>query len=333
MRIAYGIAALIGSCVCAAASGALVVAKDGSGDFRSVQAAVDATPTTGGVIRIRPGLYEEKIVIEKSKLQLIGMGVDPGQVVLSFRLSAADAGGTFKSASTTVTGDDFVAENLTFENSFSRSHGLAQQGSQAVALRVTGDRAIFRRARFLGYQDTLYATTSGCMNGPDGCKPARQYFEDCYIEGNVDYIFGDALAYFENCEIHSLAHDTIAITAQSKVRPDEKSGYVFNHCRLTAESGAKKVYLGRPWRSYASVVFLNTYMGPEIVPAGWLEWVQGGHPSLPTAFYAEHNSQGPGANRTERDPHSVQLTAEQARKYEARTFLAGDDGWDPARTR
>jgi pectin methylesterase-like acyl-CoA thioesterase len=322
------------ACCCSlvAAAGPVVVAQDGSGDFRSVQAAIDAS-SPGAVIRIRPGTYEEKIVIDKPKIQLLGIGADPSKVVLSFNLSAGTAGGTFKSASTTVTGDDFVAENLTFENSFSRSHGLTPQGSQAVALRVTGDRAIFRRVRFLGYQDTLYATTSGCMNGPDSCKPARQYFQECYIEGNVDYIFGDALAYFENCEIHSLAHDTVAITAQSKVRPDEKSGYVFNHCSLTAEPGAKKVYLGRPWRSYASVVFLNSYMGPESVPAGWLEWVQGGRPSLPTVFYAEYNSQGPGANAAERDPHSVRLTAEQARKYEVRSFLAGDDGWNPTGVR
>ena len=310
----------------------VVVAKDGSGDFQTVQAAIDAASPAGAVIRIRPGTYIEKIVIEKPKIQLRGLGADPSQVVLSFNLSSGTAGGTFKSASTTVTGDDFYAENLTFENTFSRSRGLTQQGSQAVALRVIGDRAVFRHVRFLGYQDTLYATTAGCMNTAD-CKPARQYFEDCYIEGNVDYIFGDALAFFENCEIHSLAHAQIAITAQSKVRPEEKSGYVFNHCRLTAEAGADRVYLGRPWRSYASVVFLNTYMGSEIQPAGWLEWVQGGRPSLPTAFYAEYGSQGPGARPAERDPHSVQLTKEQAAKYQLPAFLAGDDGWDPAKVR
>ena len=294
---------LLASATSALAASPSTVAKDGSGDFRTVQAAIDAAPSAGATIRIQPGTYEEKITIDKPKIQLLGAGADPTQVVLSFNLSSGTAGGTSKSASTTVTGDDFTAENLTFENTFSRSHGLTQQGSQAVALRVTGDRAVFRRVRFLGYQDTLYAATSGCMNPGPVCKPARQYFKDCYIEGNVDYIFGDALAYFENCEIHSLAHDTVAITAQSKVRPDEKSGYVFNHCRLTAEHGAKKVYLGRPWRSYATVVFLKTEMGPEIMPAGWLEWVQGGQASLPTAYYAEYNSRGPGAN-----PPSASLT-------------------------
>lgn len=324
IAMAAGLAAMA-----AFAANPVVVSKDGSGDFQTVQAAVDAAPAAGAVIRIRPGTYEEKIVIDKAHIHLIGLGEKPAEVVLSFHLNAAAAGGTFKSASTTVTGDDFTAENLTFENTFSRGKPLAGEGSQAVALRVTGDRAIFRHDRFLGYQDTLYATTSGCMNAGAGCKPARQYFEDCYIEGNVDFIFGDALAFFENCEIHSLAHGVIAITAQSKQRADEKSGYVFDHCRLTAEAGAQKVYLGRPWRSYASVVYLNTYMGPEIVPAGWLEWEHGG-PSLPTSFYAEYNSTGPGAKPEARDSHSVQLTAEQAKKYERKEFLRGDDGWDPA---
>jgi len=316
-------------CMAASAAEPVVVAKDGSGDFQTVQAAIDAAGPAGAVIRIRPGTYEEKIVIDKAKIQLRGLGADPSQVVLTFHLSSGTAGGTYKSASTTVNGDDFYAENLTFENTFSRSKPLSE-GSQAVALRVTGDRAVFRRVRFLGYQDTLYATTAGCMNGDAGCKPARQYFEACYIEGNVDFIFGDALAFFEKCEIHSLAHSMIAITAQSKQRAEEKSGYVFDHCRLTAEAGADRVYLGRPWRSYASVVYLNTYMGPEIVPAGWLEW-EHGKPSLPTAFYAEYNSQGPGAKPAERDSHSMQLTAEQAKKYELRAFLAGNDGWDAAK--
>jgi pectin methylesterase-like acyl-CoA thioesterase len=308
----------------------MVVAQDGSGDYRTVQEAIDAAGPDGVLIQIRPGTYEEKIVIEKPKIQLRGLGRNPSDVVLTWSLSSGTAGGTFKSASTTVTGDDFYAENLTFENTFSRNRPLTA-GSQAVALRVTGDRAVFRRVRFLGYQDTLYATTSGCMSPEGVCKPARQYFEDCYIEGNVDFIFGDALAFFDRCEIHSLAHDIVAITAQSKQRRGERSGYVFDHCRLTAEPGAESVYLGRPWRAYASVVFLNTYMGPEVDPAGWLEWEHDGKTSLPTAFYAEYRSSGPGANPAARDSHSRQLTESEAKNYELKKFLAGEDGWDPTR--
>jgi pectin methylesterase-like acyl-CoA thioesterase len=309
--------------------GQVTVALDGSGDFRTVQAAVDAAPAEGSVIRIRPGLYHEEITVAKSHIQFRGLGSDPKQVVLSFDKSAGTAGGTGKSQSVSVTGDDFYAENLTIENTFSRGRPLKQEGSQAVALRVRGDRAVFRHIRLLGYQDTFYADGKGCDSEQGPCRPARQYFADCYIEGNVDFIFGDAVAFFERCEIHALAHPVVMLTAQSKRYDGERSGYVFDHCRLTAEEGAPKVYLGRPWRSHSSVVFLNTEMGPEIQPAGWSEWKHNDVDSLPTVFYAEYNSTGPGAKPKERDPHSKQLTAAEAAKYSVKAWMSGDDNWNP----
>lgn len=304
----------------------VVVAPDGSGDFKTVQAAVDAAPSTGSVIRIRPGTYREVIHISKPHVQLRGAGSDAKQVVLSFDLSAGAAGGTGKSASVLVDGDDFLAENLTIENTFSRTRPLTHEGSQAVALRVRADRAVFRHVRLLGYQDTLYADGKGCDSEQGPCRPARQYFEDCYIEGNVDFIFGDAAAFFERCEIHALAHPVVMITAQSKRYEGEHSGYVFDHCKLTAEEGASKVYLGRPWRSHASVVFLNTEMGKETVPAGWSEWKHDDKDSLPTVFYAEYHSTGAGANAEARDPHSRQLTAAEAARFSLKAWF-GD--WNP----
>jgi len=299
----------------AAAEGKVAVAADGSADFRTVQDAVDAAPSTGVAIYIRPGTYHEKVVIGKAHIQLRGTGSDASKVVLSFDDSAGATGGTTKSASVTVSGDDFYAENLTMENTFSRTRPLTQEGSQAVALKITGDRGVLRNVRFLGFQDTLY---------PAG-KPARQYFADCYIEGNVDFIFGDARAFFENCEIHSRAHPVVYITAQSKLHPDERSGYVFDHCRLTADPDAKTVYLGRPWRAYASVVFLDTQMGPWIDPGGWHEWEHDGKPSLPTVFYAEYKSSGPGAN-----PARKQLSDAEAKQFEVTTFF---EGWNPREVR
>jgi len=195
-----------------------------------------------------------------------------------------------------------------------------------VALKITGDRGVFRHVRFLGYQDTLYANSKRCESDKGPCEPARQYFADCYIEGNVDFIFGDALAYFENCEIHSLAHSLVYLTAQSRHYAEERSGYVFDHCRITADAGAKRVYLGRPWRAYGTVVFLNTSMPVEIVAEGWHEWEHDGKPSLPTAFYAEYRSTGPGAN-----PARRQLTTTEAAQFEWKTFLAGEDRWDPTK--
>ena len=294
---------------------ALTVAADGSGDFKTVQAAVDAAAAGGAVIHIGPGLYREKLVIAKTGIQLRGTGSDASKVILSYDDSAGTAGGTTKSASVTVSGDDFYAENLTIENTFSRTRQLTQEGSQAVALKIAGDRSVLRNVRFLGFQDTLYA------NG----KPARQYFADCYIEGNVDFIFGDARAFFENCEIHSKAHSVVMITAQSKLHAEEQSGYVFDHCRLTADPGAKVVYLGRPWRAFAVVVFMNTEMGPWIAPAGWHEWEHDCKPSLPTALYAEYKSSGPGANLARK-----QLSDAERKQFALTTFF---DGWNPLEVR
>jgi pectin methylesterase-like acyl-CoA thioesterase len=303
----------------------VTVAQDGSADYRTVQQAIEDAPPTGATIRIKPGTYKEHITVEKPSIELVGLGRTPADVILTFDLSNGTAGGTGRSASTTVTGDDFRASNLTFENSFSKNRPLTQEGSQAVALRVTGDRAIFRNVRFLGYQDTLYADGKGCDTDRGPCKSARQYFADCYIEGNVDFIFGDALAWFENCEIHALAHSTVMLTAQSKRYDGEESGYVFDHCRITAEEGAKKIYLGRPWRWYASVVFLHTKVEAPLEPAGWQEWVHDDEPSLHTAFYAEYASMG--ADTSQREPSSKQLTAAEAAHYSVREFLK----WDPAK--
>src|SRR5260370_38249278 len=129
-----------------------------------------------------------------------------------------------------------------------------------------------------------------CETDAGPCTPARQYFSECYIEGNVEFIFGDALAFFDHCEIHALAHSVVMITAQSKRYAEEKSGYVFDHCRLTAEKGADRVYLGRPWRAYATGVFLNTEKGPEIVPQASAARGHNDKASPPTGFHAAHKS-------------------------------------------
>jgi len=304
----------------------VTVAADGSGDFVSVQAAVDAAPPAGSVIRIKPGTYREVLTIAKSGIQFRGLGARPQDVVLTFDNSAGTAGGTTKSATVTISGDEFYAGNLTIENSFSRNRPLTQEGSQAVALKITGDRAVFRNVRFLGYQDTLYPNSKRCETDKGPCVPARQYFVDCYIEGNVDFIFGDALAFFERCEIHTLAHQVVYITAQSKHYAEEKSGYVFDHCRITVEKGADRVYLGRPWRAYSTVVWIDTEMPAQIVGEGWHEWEHDGRASLPTSFYAEYRSTGPGARPDTRR----QLTDGEVARFARKTFLAGDDGWDPA---
>jgi pectin methylesterase-like acyl-CoA thioesterase len=229
-----------------------------------------------------------------------------------------------------VTADNFFAENITFQNDFNTTHPQLPAGSQALALLVTGDRAIFHNVRLLGNQDTVYAGSRNCAPEGENCIPARQYFSDCYIAGNVDFIFGDGKAVIDHCEIHSTAHAGGYITAQSKHYPAEDSGFVLSRCTLTAGPDVTgPVYLGRPWRSYATVIYLGTEMGSHIDPAGWREWHPGETHSIETAFYAEYNSTGPGAHHDQRDPHTHFLSPEEASRFAPEEFLRGADNWNP----
>jgi pectin methylesterase-like acyl-CoA thioesterase len=289
-------------------------------DYNSIQRAIDAAPETGAVISIAPGTYREVLTIAKPHIHLRSPSTDATKTIIVFDKSAGTSGGTMNSATVNISGDDFTAENLTFQNDFNAHHPQVPVGSQALALRVTGDRAIFRNMRFLGNQDTVYAGNKGSVS-------SRQYFTNCYIEGNVDFIFGDAKAFFDHCEIRSNAHSGGYLTAQSKREADQDSAYVFDHCKLTADPGVARVFLGRPWRPYAAVIFLNTEMGEHIEPAGWREWHPGETKSLDTAYYAEYNSSGPGAHPGQRDPHTKLLTAAEAAKYELKSFFKD---WNPA---
>lgn len=309
----------------------LYVAADGTGDFYSIQRAIDVATTTGTTILVAPGAYHEVLTITKPNIELRSASRDASKTVVVADKSAGTAGGTGKSATVNVLADNFFAENITFQNDFNATHPQLPQGSQAVALLVRGDRDIFHNVRLLGNQDTLYAASKLCTG--DGaqrsCVAARQFFSDCYIEGNVDFIFGDGKTVFDNCEIHSNRHSEGFITAQSKSYLRQDSGYVFHDCQLTASPGVTNVYLGRPWRPYATVVYLNTWMGDQIVPAGWREWHPGQTHSLNTAFFAENGSTGPGAYPNQRDPHAKHLTPEQVKLFEPAEFLRGSDGWDP----
>jgi polygalacturonase len=318
-----------------AAGGAVVpresvtAAADGSGDVRSIQEAIDRLSSRGGTVRVKPGTYREVIRVDRPHIRLEGLTEDPAKVVIVYGNSASITGSTFTSATVSVTGDDFYSANITFQNDFSRSHELKTQGSQAVALSVTADRAVFRNVRFLGAQDTLYAASRSCRSETGPCMPARQYFADCYIEGHVDFIFGDAQAMFEHCSIHAIAHPDVMLTAQSKKYPEQESGFVFDRCTVTADPGVGRIFLGRPWRAYASVVFLNSELDQKVAPEGWREWHPGQTERLNTAAYAEYKSTGLGAQPKSREPYSRQLTEDQASKFEGCAFLAGVDGWNP----
>jgi pectinesterase len=298
----------------------LSVGNAKTNQYQSVQAAVDALPESGGTLAIAPGTYREKLVIAKSNVKLVGKGKTPGAVVLVWGDSHISAGGTGKSASVWASGDGFEAHNLTIQNDY---HLNNAERSQAVALRLTADRAVLTNVRLLGAQDTLYAASKS----PD--SPSRQYFRDCYIEGHVDFIFGDAKAFFDRCHIHGIANEIVMITAQSKVKPEQDSAYVFDRCRITADAGVKELWLGRAWRPYATVIFLRTRIDAPLQPAGWREWTPGTTETFKTATYREFGSTGEGASIPTREPSSKQLTKSEAKAWSLKKFLGGSDGWHP----
>jgi pectinesterase len=315
---------------------AVTVAREASADFHTLQEAIDHAPATGEVIRVAPGTYREKIHITKSNITLVGTGKQPQDVVLSWNDAAISSGGTSKSGTVSVNADGFKAENLIIENTWENEHARTEEGSQAVALLMSSDRAVLDQVRLLGAQDTLYANSRICHeNLPrDGsapaadtpaCQASRQYFRDCYIEGHVDYIFGDAKAVFDHCELHPRHHPTVMLTAQSKHFPAEDSGYYFLHCRITGENNGDKVVLGRPWRDYSTVLFYDTDMEKPIAPEGWSDWSG----RLKTSTYREYKSHGPGVNGVQRIVSYPKLSRGEEKKLTPGTLLAGSDGWDP----
>ena len=289
----------------------MVVSPDGTGDFRSVQEAVNAVrnyrPEKRTVILIKNGTYREKLVIPASQTNITLVGEDVNHTVITWNDHAKiNNMGTFRTYTVLVQGEGFIAENITFENN-------AEPLAQAVAVHVDADRVIFRNCRLLGNQDTLFT-------GPDG---GRQYYAHCYIEGTTDFIFGPATAWFEGCTIHSKKNSYVTAASTGVARP---FGYVFNHCTLTAAEGVDKVYLGRPWRPHAAVAFMHCVLGAHILPAGWDNWRNPDNEK--TARYAEYKNTGRGASVKRRVGWSRQLTDAEAAAYTLTAVFTQNDVWD-----
>lgn len=293
----------------------LVVAANGSGQFTTVQAAINAAPTgtraNPTVIQIRPGVYKELIYVQREKRFVRLVGEEAEQTVLTCDLHANLRGhdgapiGTFRTASTVIDADDFTVENITFENT-------AGPIGQALAVRVDGDRVVFRNSRFVGWQDTLLANRG------------RHYYEGCFICGHVDFIFGGATACFVRCAIHCRGDGYMTAASTPEEQP---YGFVFAQCVITGASPDVKTYLGRPWRDFASVIVLNTAMSDVVHPAGWHNWDQPEREI--TSRYAEFNSAGAGANMGARVAWARQLTSAEAQAITVETVLGGADGWNP----
>ena len=285
----------------------MTVATDGSGDYQTIQKAIDACksfPDKRITIHIKNGVYHEKVVIPacNNKLSIIGESAEKTIISYGDYFGKINRGrnSTFYTYTLLIEADDFYAENLTIENN-------AGSVGQAVALHVSGDRCAFRNCRILGNQDTLYT---------DGLN-SRQCFRECYIEGTTDFIFGSATVLFDNCIIFSKANSFI--TAAST--PQGKSyGYVFHNCKITAAEGVNKVFLGRPWRDFAKVVYINCELGSHILPAGWSNWA--GTSRDKTAYFAEYENKGQGATNSQRVEWSYQLTKDEASKYTAEKILS-----------
>jgi len=282
------------------------VAPDGTGDYTTIQAAIDGAksfPDRRITISIKNGVYVEKVKVHtwNSRLTLKGAGADSTIIRWDDYFDKMQRGrnSTFHTATLLVQGDEFRAENLTIENT-------AGPVGQAVAVAVEADRCVFANCWMLGHQDTLYA---------DGAN-TRQHYRNCYIEGTTDFLFGGATALFENCTIHSKADSYITAASTPEGRP---YGLVFRRCQLTAAEGVTKVYLGRPWRSYAQTVFVECDMGSHIRPEGWHNW--NAPEKERTVFYAEGANTGPGADTAKRVPWARVLPAEEVKKYRAQEVL------------
>lgn len=279
----------------------LVVARDGTGEFRNVDDAIEvcrAFMDYHKVIYVKKGVYKEKLIIPSWLTNIEICGEDRDNTVITWDDHAniktqerPNGMGTFRTYTLKIEGSHITLKNITVENNSARL-------GQAVALHTEGDCLTFVNCRFLGHQDTVYTGVAG----------SRQLFNNCYIEGTTDFIFGPGTAWFEECEIHSKADSYI--TAAS-TPADQPYGYVFHNCRLTADPNVMKVYLGRPWRDYGYTLFMECELGSHIRPEGWHHWQK---EREQTARYLEYNNSGAGAETKARVTWSRQLTKKEAQK-------------------
>lgn len=289
----------------------IVVSRDGTGNFRTLQEAIESARAFMDytvTIYVKNGVYKEKVIVPSWVENIDIIGEDRDKTIITYDDHAnINKMGTFRTYTVKVEGSDITFKNLTIENN-------AAQLGQAVALHTEGDRLKFINCRILGNQDTIYT----------GAKFTRLYFKDCYIDGTTDFIFGPSTALFEDCIIHSKRNSYVTAASTPK---EAKYGYVFKHCKLTAEPGVDKVYLGRPWRPYAYTLFIECELGKHIVFARWHNW--GKQSNEETARYMEYKNTGEGANASERVAWSKQLTKKEAEAVTVDAIFRTQSDWNP----
>ncbi|CAM8954338.1 unnamed protein product [Rhodiola kirilowii] len=296
----------------------VVVAADGSGNFKTVSAAVAAAPSksnTRYVIRIKAGVYRENVDVPKSKTNIMFLGDGRTTTIITASRNVVDGSTTFNSATVAAVGANFLARDITFQNTAGPSK------HQAVALRVGSDLSAFYRCDMLAYQDTLYVHSN------------RQFYYDCFISGTVDFIFGNAAAVLQNCDIHARKPNSgqkNMVTAQGRTDPNQNTGIVIQKSRIGATSDLRPVqnsfptYLGRPWKEYSRTVIMQTAITDVISPAGWFEW--SGSFALSTLYYGEYRNTGAGAmtsGRVSWKGFRVISSVTEAQKFTPGSFLGG----------
>ncbi|KAF6174302.1 hypothetical protein GIB67_040795 [Kingdonia uniflora] len=285
------------------------VRKDGSGDFKTISDAVKTVPrknTKRHIISIGSGTYKEKVKVEYLQHFVTFVGSAGNPPVISYD-DTSKKSGTFNSATVIVESDYFVASNIIFENTAPEPSGKEKMGEQAVAMRISGNKAAFYDCKFKGFQDTL------CDD------KGNHYFKNCYIEGTIDFVFGNGLTFYERCELHSLAKGLGAITANARDSSNENSGFVFVHCKIT---GTGDIYLGRAWKSRPKVVFAYTEMAGGVNSEGWSD--KGYSNRDKTIFYGEYECVGPGASTTKRAKYAKILTADQVKPFLHLSYVGGE---------
>lgn len=294
------------------------VAPDGSGDFRTIQAAIDAAPTGTpahpSIIHVKPGIYHEILYVQREKRYVELIGTDPQTTIVTFNLSASTLGpdrrplGTFRTATLDMDADLFMMENMTVQNS-------AGSVGQALALRVDGDRDLFRNCRFLGWQDTILANRG------------RQDFDHCTISGAVDFIFGGATAFFDHCTLSELRDKGGDLTAPS-TPADQPYGLVFWHCQITSASNVRPGSTGlmRPWRAHGESAFIDCTLSDAISARGWDSWA-GREATCRAEEYGSRTPTGQPLNLAARAPWVHRLSPQQADQFASVKVLGG---WKPA---
>lgn len=304
----------------------ITVAKDNSGDFNSIQQAVDSIPAgTPETIYIKKGIYKERVEVRKNNISFVGESTDDTIIAESYyaRMIMPDGSkrGTFRSYTFFVYADNFTASNLTFEN----AAGFGDEFGQAIAVYAEGDNITFRNCKILGHQDTLFTgplpmkeKQPGGFTGPtiDGIRRVvHQLYEDCYIAGEIDFIFGSATAYFKNCTLFALNRnqEINAFYTAPSTYEGQAFGYVFESCTFTGNCPPKSVALSRPWRIHAKTVLLNCSYSDQIIDEGFTDWNK--PESHETVYYAEYNGHGEGFKPEKRAAYVHQLNESEAALY------------------